>query len=113
MEASKTPDRKPKKRRYKSTYSSKQVTLRLPNKIVQKIGWKAADEEVTSGEIIRQILADAVKDVKPPMTLEYRGFSATDDEWQRWQDMADRCKVELNDLLRQVLERVYAQCMPK
>lgn len=113
MKASNTPGEKPKKRRYSSTYTSKPVTLRLPNKIVQKLGWKAAEEEVTSGEIIRQILADAVKDAKPPVTLETKAFAASDVEWQQWLDLADHAGVELNELLRQVLNRLCASRLPK
>jgi hypothetical protein len=113
MPESNNSGQKPKKPRYRSTYTSKPVTLRLPNKIVQRIGWKAAEEEVTSSEIIRQILADAVKDAKPPLTLENRAFAASDAEWQRWQDLADHMGVELNDMLRQIMERLCQVHLPK
>jgi hypothetical protein len=113
MQTSNTDGQKTRKTRYASTYTSKPVTLRLPNKIVQKIGWKAAEEEVTSNEIIRQILTDAVKDAKPPITLEYRRFAASDSEWQRWQDLADHLRVDLSELLRQVLNRLCDTNLPK
>ncbi len=83
------------------------VTFRLQQETWNKLQWLATEQGITRPGLIRQLLAVAVRNVKPP---NHRGIEGiTSREWEAWQSLAESRGVPVSELVRDIMERVTSK----
>lgn len=87
--------------------------FRITPKTMEHLRYFATENGLSIQESVRQILWGAVKDSKPPIDLENKAIDCSSDEWAAWQDLASHTGIELSSLIRQVLNKLTKQHLPK
>jgi hypothetical protein len=82
------------------------VSFRIPAAHVQKIGWLSSEKGITPAEFVRTLVADAVRNAKPPVDAKSREILASDEEWGAWEKMAAQKQTTPGELVRRLLTRL-------
>lgn len=91
----------------------KTVSLRVQPELWQKCGWSAAANGVDRSEFVRDTLASATRDAKPPIPQEFEripGGVAERAEWEKW---AEHLGLSLNDFMGQAADLVCKRLAAK
>jgi uncharacterized protein (DUF1778 family) len=64
------------------------VSLRIQPDLWEKCDWAAAAMKVDRSEFVRDTLADATRDAKPPVPRQFRGIEGTPAQVQQWEKAA-------------------------
>lgn len=83
--------------------------IRIPTKTRQKLSWKAEEEGIDVPDLIRSILAHAVRDVEPPKEVAAHVLTVSDDEWERIVQVAKKAQKSPEKLILQIVAKLESQ----
>lgn len=90
----------------KAKENLQRITFRLPGETWLKLGWLAEEQGTTRADLIRRLLAVAVRGVTKPSTPESLEIRAPQREREKWNRAAAQLDVPLDELIRETLNRV-------
>lgn len=83
------------------------ITVRIPAKHAAKLVWLAEDTATTTAEILRNLVADAVRHVKPPGNAKSCEVLADSEaEHRAWTTTAAKHNLTVGQLAAKLLRRV-------
>lgn len=66
------------------------ISVRIEPEIYARCDWAAAARGIRRSEFIRNTLARATEDAKPPKQRESRGLDVAGEQWAEWEEIASR-----------------------
>ena len=80
------------------------VSLRILPDLWERCAWAAAALKVDRSEWVRDTLADACRDAKPPIPREFTGVESTPDKRAQWEKAAARLQIPIEAFASQALD---------
>lgn len=78
-------------------------SLRVSPEHWEKLDWVAKEKGVERSDVLRMLVADAVRYAKPPESLVSREIPVSDAEWQTWEDCATEMGVDVRHLIAHLM----------
>lgn len=88
----------------KKTRSLTVMTLRLNPVHIQKLGYLASEQETTVADILRNLIAVAVRGVTPPKALKAREIVCEEEQWSNWQKVAAKMNTSPDRLITRLMD---------
>ena len=83
------------------------VSLRIEPEIWTKCDWAGRAKGQTRSDFVRDALANATRDAKPPSPREFVGFPVPESELARWQELAEHRNEEVSTTVRTYMNAAY------
>jgi hypothetical protein len=85
------------------------VSLRIQPEIWERCDWAATAKGVNRQEWVRDTLASASRDAKPPQPRCFRGLHVSGAELDAWEQVAARRGHTLDSLIRKIFNNAAAK----